>query len=1713
MDTSVISCKNSKTYKTPYNVEKNFAPCTVPNQGTTATTKLYNARQSKQQIAYKLKESQARSLQANANFKAQETFVAPAKAVEKQAKRANFQRRVAQRDERFEKYVAVPKNLSPWLNLSLHLDLTLPQRLAKYNEKHKCIHGRRHTAFITHYSVLKATPGSSKAAMQTLVDAPIRRLVGDNVIQSSTLVNMNRRAVYLEPTCYCVTEKKSALTKQHHCGHCTNPTLDALHDSTFPGDILNCRFCGYNWYRIFSTWQRGRPQGLTVIRPKPEPQISLPSTEKTWGEVPKQKILATFDSSEWPTLVDHESGVLDSIKSVWDSISATLTNFVDWVEGAIFDAAARIAWIRIKSHFVEIQKSLGRFFASATLTRMHQFWRLLVTESAAERGFLIAALVEEIFLPSSSFVSLISSFLGIAPMYSAQNLNVFTRKESGEGMFDWLLSLFPSAPGLLNLLKHFNTVMSSWKNLHELVNNFLEYLPSFMKKLFTVTDPRKRYGVECHTSGNPVYDMHQAYLNLLQGENCASALAYEQFVILWKRADDYIVKEYQPNELVYRLNKHFMTNAHSIMRPSTRGSKPIPFVVTLYGPPGSGKSASWPILLSGIVPGNYEDIRGKSYTRNPVSDYFDGYNPEKHKIFVYDDFGSQVDDEAASELMSIVSNADYLPNYASLNDPAVGVKGTSFDSAIVVLCTNFNDFSHCKQIADKVALKRRLGIIIRWDRRSTNDAIQYEVRRAQPDGTQEPVVKSDGTFTYTVPELQDLLMREYVRHFDEQNATRDKFNRFLSRNRLQTDFMEHYKEAMPARTEVIPVTVTHQVGDQVDYDKSSLMYIKNGTDDDVFIREVYKDSKRKRRFGFHAIVDIVSGFAEQHTPTMKVVLLSIAAISSALMVVYLGFKLVGLWMPTIADEESGQSATAKVARQPVFARPVRTVPVKHEQGEYSDSAIIAKITKNQVTLVNDMAQFVNGVFLCGRILITVKHFVQISKTIQIVSFRANDPEQFTVDLADCQVVEFKGADLALIALPVGINHYADIRKYILSSTFNKKTTGYAVRTWTSYPEKFLCDVEPGSHELVTNFRGETQRFICELKYTLEHRKGDCGNMLFAYADGNLKIIGIHTDGAISSDDCYAVMLNKDEIDMYVAQINVLARIPLEDTLRYEKVLHEDGVGFNKTNFVAEVAQHITSSGDTKLRRSELFDVIHPHSTKPVLLRRTQGKDPMVLALKKYGLSCTQFPIRETEMAIDSIIEELMQHKREGDLDRELTLHECLNGIPGVVESVDLSTSSGYPYSLFLDKKGAKRRVIDGEPGELRLSEFAQQHYDLWYDMLQRLVIPMEMWLATLKDEKRKIEKVDLGKTRVFCAGSLTSFMHNKRLFGGFCAFFKRINANTFSTLGMNRASLEWDRMIKRFLEVGSKILDGDQEHWDGKFKSFIAMRCQRIFDAFYNDKPGTSTHFQRYILFCHAVFAFIRVTWPLSGSSEMFSIIIQVLGLMPSGWYLTFVLNCLVNACLMRIGWIFLVSAPFNDLYYFREFVRDKYAGDDNALAVADRFIDEFNNLTLAQFLATYDQVYTPSSKSGELVAFQSIYDFAFLKTKTGVAYERYVPLFDMDANMDTLNYVRVCDDMSKACEDNCNDVLRNLFFYGKEKFSEVRSKILSHKPSYNMIGYHSLESAYLGYGSIPDPYGSFGYTRRAVRDPNAFYRALERTIASAEKSFETIGSCVGQSL
>lgn len=190
----------------------------------------------------------------------------------------------------------------------------------------------------------------------------------------------------------------------------------------------------------------------------------------------------------------------------------------------------------------------------------------------------------------------------------------------------------------------------------------------------------------------------------------------EDFIV--KTVENYDGKTKLPNlKSCYEFNRGQGGNRAAIKsllrraRPYRRFDQRFePTVISLFGPPGSGKSTLVKKITDKITKA-FAVSEQSVYFRNAAVKHWDGYNGQL--ITVIDDFGFDTTHTnlgvEVQELITLVSECDYVLPMASLND-----KGMKFSSSFIILTSNvmhsFIPGNSNKILSEPMALMRRFGV-------------------------------------------------------------------------------------------------------------------------------------------------------------------------------------------------------------------------------------------------------------------------------------------------------------------------------------------------------------------------------------------------------------------------------------------------------------------------------------------------------------------------------------------------------------------------------------------------------------------------------------------------------------------------------------------------------------------------------------------------------------------------------------------------------------------------------------------------------------------------------------------------------------------------------------------------------------------------------------------------------------------------------------------
>jgi hypothetical protein len=301
-------------------------------------------------------------------------------------------------------------------------------------------------------------------------------------------------------------------------------------------------------------------------------------------------------------------------------------------------------------------------------------------------------------------------------------------------------------------------------------------------------------------------------------------------------------------------------------------------------------------------------------------------------------------------------------------------------------------------------------------------------------------------------------------------------------------------------------------------------------------------------------------------------------------------------------------------------------------------------------------------------------------------------------------------------------------------------------------------------------------------------------------------------------------------------------------------------------------------------------------------------------------------------------------------------------------SLDWQTSWGYYCNLLQLKTDDLIIFTDDTRTDGKVSEIFQKNYDQIGEKLVKNKVPANVVSDTLKDELRDLEKVLT--PRLFAAGSKAMAVWCRQYFGDYVVSLEKDVRTHCVKIGLNPHSAQWKYMYDRMLEVHEpKFIAGDVEKWD-------VNCCLRFIDHFnehLGDVYGTSITAEerkyQYLLL-RAMFQAYHLS-PKGFYRKTRG--------MPSGHYLTSIVNSILNRFYHMMLWFVLVPSDYRYRYF--DLVRDNFYGDDSLCSV-DKVVQKYYNMqSIAHgFKEYFNMNYTSPRKEEQMSAFVPIEEVQFLK-------------------------------------------------------------------------------------------------------------------------------------
>jgi hypothetical protein len=641
--------------------------------------------------------------------------------------------------------------------------------------------------------------------------------------------------------------------------------------------------------------------------------------------------------------------------------------------------------------------------------------------------------------------------------------------------------------------------------------------------------------------------------------------------------------------------------------------------------------------------------------------------------------------------------------------------------------------------------------------------------------------------------------------------------------------------------------------------------------------------------------------------------------------------------------------------------------------------------------------------------------------------RHSDPH---VDLA---IAEFTGVN----AFKNLINHIPDVAdlkhvsangnvmQLLPTGTCNKLVLGKATllteETLEMYPTPFLDSLGPQKPDDLGLVKFTARQVIRVTAYStagIPSSNGDCGGAVISMSPNlQKKLIGFHVAGAISRSHATKLTTNiikdcKEHGDFLRFEPTLIPHSTFQCVsshqyssafpIKYTDYPVYDPIDPQRTftppgefSYVGELGDRYSpSSGVTSLRPHLLYKAF-PIKFMPAALNANQVKDTSYLiknnfdkyditttAAAKYGTPVAPLDDKAKEF-LDYAKVELTNYVYNILKDQNLALMtdtEILNGTLDGTDNMglDLRTSPGIPWSKTCTKK-KQYFNIDRETKTTNWKD-ESKCIPLWNAILskewhaKRGERVLSLWKNCDKDETRPIEKVDIGKTRLFTSVPFETHYLFSKYYGRFKQEWSNARSSLFHGVGVNPHSMEWGEIWQSMKAAGKYGLDADFQNFDAnqhpdfmEAAGVVMIEVQRKWDLAHNDPKANENALVRAVLFDELI------TTPMVTRTSVF---LSHKG-NPSGNPITTVLNCFVNLlyhwyCTFRIsGYISLVK--FMDMMYFICF------GDDVVFVPRKDYGKILNLPSFQKEMATLGQVYTAGDKTSSYVL-KPIEEITFLQ-------------------------------------------------------------------------------------------------------------------------------------
>lgn len=575
---------------------------------------------------------------------------------------------------------------------------------------------------------------------------------------------------------------------------------------------------------------------------------------------------------------------------------------------------------------------------------------------------------------------------------------------------------------------------------------------------------------------------------------------------------------------------------------------------------------------------------------------------------------------------------------------------------------------------------------------------------------------------------------------------------------------------------------------------------------------------------------------------------------------------------------------------------------------------------------------------------------------------------------------------------------------------------------SSYQKDFVIGHDDGTLKIGNSYM---------YKYA-EHFKGMCGMPILGKIKDKSFILGMHVAGNVANADCLAIAFDRDFITKNIESspcglMPIMSMTSVADRvlgqLDDENLVLESGfdtpnakspINFLKLqNMVCygklpgEVCAFQKSSlVKTLFNTPDLVEMFfdefnHVQQTvfgKPVMQPITRDGNyisPYNIFLEKFSSGKSSLDKNILQRCVDEYTNHIISGlEKKGHVlseIRPLTLKASLNGVSYDCYSrrVTLSKAAGHGFP---GKK--KKHVNEVEQDVYEPNARLKREYFKILKCYEKDEISAFVYNATLKDEPRDVEKVKVGKTRVFFASSFPSLLVSKSFMSPLYSLMVE-SSECFNTAIGTDMHREAHDLLGRFRWLDC-LMAGDYGSFDQTIPFDISWASSTVV---YNLAKRCSYNAD----------ALNIVRGILSDGLFSFVVLLKDLylmpGVQPSGKYGTAEDNSIKGVLMLMYAWYSIDIVRDHDFFENNDPLT---YGDDVGNSVNPKFAPYFNDLVYSEFCRDiYRMKYTASNKADVYRPFTPLNEFTFLKRHFVYNKElkRVVAPLDLDSILKTLSW------------------------------------------------------------------------------------------------------------